>query len=391
MSELFVDEFELSESYEIPKMGTSGLRLKQEDYNRPHFIEQFAQGLAEYFNTLIDSSVGTIGRTILLGGDPRLGNRDRIHKIAEILTANGFYVKIAKNYLATTPAMSYAIRKLGSLAGVILTASHNPYTDVGIKINSKGGAPALDSEIEKIYEKQNSVYGYKVSDFTEAQYHKRISWFEAVNFYSGLLSRIFDFADMREKIAKQSIKGAFDCMHGAAGPFAREIFVEKLGLDTTFYREEPREDLGGLDSSGEPLHPEPDFAYISQLIEANGSLDYDIVSAWDSDVDRRLDGGKGFFIESADEFALFCYYGSLIELSSIFDAHIYCSRSIVTSDAIGRALDDIQSHYSDIELKSAVTPTGFKWIADLGNWGVEESNGVGNPYIREKDGENQKI
>jgi phosphoglucomutase len=37
-------------------------------------------------------------------------------------------------------------------------------------------------------------------------------------------------------------------------------------------------------------------------------------------------------------------------------------------------------------VQTVETPTGFKWIADLGNWGVEESNGVGNPYLREKDG-----
>jgi phosphoglucomutase len=46
----------------------------------------------------------------------------------------------------------------------------------------------------------------------------------------------------------------------------------------------------------------------------------------------------------------------------------------------------LQKKFPNREVKAIQTPTGFKWIADLGNWGVEESNGVGNPYLREKDG-----
>jgi phosphoglucomutase len=134
------------------------------------------------------------------------------------------------------------------------------------------------------------------------------------------------------------------------------------------------------------MHPEPDFSYIPELIRLNSTLKYDLVSAWDSDVDRRLDGGRGFFIESADEFALFAKYSSLINIEKLFPEKIYFCRSAVTAEQIDRMEDFLIKKFSSQKVKTVETPTGFKWIAELGNWGVEESNGVGNPYLREKDG-----
>jgi phosphoglucomutase len=51
--------------------------------------------------------------------------------------------------------------------------------------------------------------------------------------YADLLDSIFDFASMKSMLAGKAFKAAFDSMHGAAGPFAREIFINRLGLDCT--------------------------------------------------------------------------------------------------------------------------------------------------------------
>jgi hypothetical protein len=93
----------ISNSCVIRKMGTSGLREKQEIYNQPFFVEQFAQGVALFFREITDA--GTLARnnrTILVGGDPRLGNGDRIRRIAGVLAGNGFRVVVAENGLTTT-------------------------------------------------------------------------------------------------------------------------------------------------------------------------------------------------------------------------------------------------------------------------------------------------
>lgn len=372
--------------YTIKKMGTSGLREVQEVYNQPLFLEQFAQGIADYFAETVPADTRGKNRKILLGGDPRKGNRERIRVIAEIVAAAGFTVIIAHDGLASTPAMSHGIRHLDCAGGIILTASHNPFTDVGIKINTASGAPALEDTVERIHELQNTVEKIVKVDFTDAKNKEYIKEVDIITLYADLLDSIFDFASMKKNPALSRMKAVFDAMHGAAGPFAREVFINRLEVTTNILREEPREDLGGFDERGVPLHPEPDFDYIPELIEINSSGTVDLVSAWDSDVDRRLDGGSGFFIESADEFSLFARYSRLIDIEKLFDDTIYFCRSTVTADATDRMESYLREIFPGKKVRTVETPTGFKWIAELGNWGVEESNGVGNPYLREKDG-----
>jgi phosphoglucomutase len=382
-----IREIEIQKRYEIKKMGTSGLRQTQEVYNRELFLEQFTQGIADYFREITDRErIAENNKTILLGGDPRKGNSERINTIARVMTANGFTLKIAENGLASTPAMSHGIRELKLAGGIVLTASHNPFTDVGIKINMADGSPALEDTTERIHRLQNSVEKVLISDESVLEEKELVEYVDIVKIYTDLLDRIFRFSNMRQKIKDRGIRGAFDSMYGAAGPFARSVFQERLGIDAEMLRQEPREDLGGIDSSGEPLHPEPDFDYISDLIKLNSTGGYDIVAAWDSDVDRRLDGGNGFFIESADEFALFAEYSELVNIEELFDDTIYFCRSTVTAGTIDLMEEYLGNKFKERKVKTVETPTGFKWIADLGNWGVEESNGAGNPYHREKDG-----
>jgi phosphoglucomutase len=378
----------IEKPYAIGKMGTSGLRLVQEEYNRPLFLEQFAQGVADYFVGLTTmEEVAENNKTLVIGGDRRKGNAERVRRIAEIMVGNGFRVIIANNGLASTPAMSHAIRACRAAGGIILTASHNPFTDVGIKLNMASGAAALEETVAEVHTLQNSVTSFSFVPFESALEAEQIEYIDCVKLYADLLDEVLDFDAMRAKLAaRPDFAAAFDAMHGAAGPFAREVFINRLGLAATMVREQPREDLGGLDALGHPLHPEPDFDYIRELIKLNATGKYDIVAAWDSDVDRRLDGGKGFFIESADEFALFSMYAELIGVEKLFPHEIYFGRSTVTAGTIDLMQGYLEKKFPKHAVRAVETPTGFKWIAELGNWGVEESNGAGNPYHREKDG-----
>ncbi len=384
---LQIENIKLTSPFSIAKMGTSGLRQKQEVYNQELFLEQFSQGVLNYFRELTDkSSVAKNNKTIIIGGDPREGNYERIRRITEIAGAAGFKVFIAEQGLASTPAMSHAIRKLEVAAGIILTASHNPFTDVGIKINMASGAAALSDTTDRIQVLQNSLSEVAVASFKEMESKGMIEYIDVIKMYGDLLDEIFDLSKMKEDMQQNKITAFFDAMNGAAGPFAEEVFNNRLGLDTKIFRTEPRQDLGGYDEAGEPLHPEPDYAFLPKMLSENATGKYDIVAAWDSDVDRRLDGGKGFFIESADEFALFAKYGELIKLDSCFPDNIFFCRSTVTAAPIDLMEEFLQDKFAPKPVSIVETPTGFKWIAELGNWGVEESNGVGNPYLREKDG-----
>lgn len=397
MSEKAGQFVSLEKKHSIPKMGTSGVRQVQEIYNQPFYLEQFIQGIADHLNGLEEALIKEKGGLVLLGGDPRLGNADRIRKAAEIFVGNGFTVKCAdRNGVASTPAMSHAIRHENALAGVIFTASHNPYTDVGIKVNIHDGSPALEDTAKSIHTCQNAdaLNGYYKVDEAKARGEGLISDLDTVDLYADLLDSIFDFADMRQKIASLKLKGALDGMGGATGPYITEIFGNRLGLDADFLRCEPDLYLGGAADPAHPNHPEPDFPYIEELISRNKTGNYHITAAYDSDGDRRLDGGSSFWVESADEFAIFARFADLIKIRELFQnpdgspGRIYVARSAVTAPAADLIADDIRQYFEKggNEVYFLQTATGFKWIAEYGNWGVEESNGLGNPYLREKDG-----
>jgi phosphoglucomutase len=388
--------------YKIGKMGTSGLREKQAIYNQPLFLEQFIQGVADHFNSLDNQFLESKNRTIVLGGDPRLGNKERIYKAAEILAANGFKVLIAAydDHVASTPAMSHAIRHQNAVAGIVFTASHNPFTDVGIKINTHDGAPALEDTVDSVHQFQNNTALYKTTDFEAARANGRIDYVDTVKLYGDLLDKIFNFADMKLKIKAyekklgRSLKIALDGMGGAAGPYLTEIFVNRLGLNPEILRGTPDEYLGGPNDENHPNHPEPDFDFIPDLISKNMTKLYDLVSANDSDVDRRINGGNGFWLESADEFALFAKYGHLIGVENLYQdaagkaGEIVFARSTVTAGTIDLMENYLKEIYGKkgYTVRILQTSTGFKYIAEYGNFGVEESNGVGNPWLREKDG-----
>jgi phosphoglucomutase len=404
--ELSVTSSPFIKKYKIPAMGTSGVRLVQEIYNQPGFLEQFIQGIAEYFIQHKEEFRKSRNNLIILGGDPRLGNEKRIHTAAAIFAGNGFNVRIASvdgklTGVASTPAMSHAIRQSQALAGIVFTASHNPFTDVGIKVNIHDGSPALEDTADAIHKIQNqdNLTHFKSSDFEQALHSGVIAPIDTVKLYADLLESIFDFEEMKKTLLKLKSEGKFniliDGMGGAAGPYIKEIFQKRLSAEPELLRCDPDPYLGGPNDPSHPNHPEPDFGYIPDLLSKNATGNYQLAAAFDSDVDRRLDGGDGFWIESDDEFALFAAHSDLIGIDDLFrrtgnagGTDIVFARSAVTAPAIDLMYDDLKKKFSKENQGIMVleTATGFKWIAEYGNWGVEESNGLGNPWLREKDG-----
>lgn len=398
--QIIPDQKPLVQMHSIPEMGTSGVRQVQEVFNRAGYLDQFIQGIVNYLNGLDPELLERTGRLVILGGDPRMGNKDRMIRAAEILVGNGLVAGFSiPDGVASTPALSHVIRKEKALAGIIFTASHNPYTDVGIKMNTHDGAPALSDTAKGVFQAQNdpSVASIQTVPYQTAREAGLIREIDTVQAYADLLDEIFHFDSMKESLAiwekekGRSFQGIFDAMGGAAGIYVREIFQNRLNIQSTLIRCEPDPYLGGPDDPAHPNHPEPDFSYLPELLPMNDE-NCDLIAAYDSDGDRRLDGGGGFWVESADEFALFAHHSNLINLVDLFSGanrkKIYFARSVVTAGAIDLMEKDLKERFSREGLDAEIlcTATGFKWIAEYGNFGVEESNGLGNPWLREKDG-----
>ena len=372
------------------KPGTSGLRKRVQVFRHPHYLENFVQSI---FDTIAAPKAcpeqGRRGSTLVLGGDGRHYNREAIQIILRMASANGFgRVLVGKGGILSTPAASCVIRKYRTYGGIILSASHNPGGpdgDFGIKYNTANGGPAPEKITEAIYAASKQIAQYRITDAPEIELDTlgdsklgdmTVSVIDPVADYADLMESLFDFASIRALLLS-GFRIRFDAMHAVTGPYAREIFVNRLGAPAdSLINAEPLEDFGGG-------HPDPNLTYAHELVEAlYGGDAPDFGAASDGDGDRNMILGRHFFVTPSDSLAILAANAHLVPGYQQGLAGI--ARSMPTSAAADRVA-------AALNIPCYETPTGWKFFGNLMDAGKvtlcgEESFGTGSDHIREKDG-----
>ncbi|MBY2986209.1 alpha-D-glucose phosphate-specific phosphoglucomutase [Rhizobium leguminosarum] len=365
------------------KPGTSGLRKKVPVFQQPNYAENFIQ-------SIFDSLEGYQGRCLVIGGDGRYYNREVIQKAVKMAAANGFgKVMVGKGGILSTPAASHIIRKYKAFGGIILSASHNPggpTEDFGIKYNINNGGPAPEKITDAIYARSKTIDSYKIADFADVNLDRIgkdelpggtiLSVIDPVEDYAALMEELFDFGAIRNLISL-GFRIAFDGMSAVTGPYAKEIFENRLGAPSGSVRNfMPLPDFGGH-------HPDPNPVHCKELFdEMMGDDAPDFGAASDGDGDRNLIIGRGIFVTPSDSLAILAANANLAPGYSGGLAGI--ARSMPTSGAADRVAEKRGIGMYE-------TPTGWKFFGNLLDAGMaticgEESSGTGSSHVREKDG-----
>jgi phosphoglucomutase len=364
------------------KPGTSGLRKRVQQFQQPHYLENFVQAL---FDVLPPAQ----GLTLVLGGDGRYHNRAALQTILKMAAAKGYArVLVGRGGILSTPAASAVIRHYQASGGIILSASHNPGGidgDFGIKYNVANGGPAPEKITDAVYARTLELAYYQISDAADIALDALGSWrlegtevevIDPVAIYAGVVRELFDYAAIRRLFA-EGFRLRYDAMNAVGGPYAKAILEGELGAPAaTVVNAEPLEDFGGL-------HPDPNPVNAQDLIAHMFAADApDMGAASDGDADRNMVVGRGFVVSPSDSLAVMVAHAR--QVPGYRDGLSGVARSMPTSTAVDRVADTLG-------IPCYETPTGWKFFGNLMDAGKvqmcgEESYGTGSSHVREKDG-----
>ncbi len=216
-SQYYVLQPDPSNSAHAVKFGTSGHRgsAGRHSFNESHILA-IAQAIAE-----VRKEQGTTG-PCYVGKDTHALSEPAFISVLEVLTANGVDVIVQEdNGFTPTPAVSHAIlthnKKGGALAdGIVITPSHNPPEDGGIKYNPTNGGPA-DTDLTSVIEKRanaliaEGLKGVKRQSLDKAWQGQHLVEQDLVQPYVEDLVNIIDIP----AIQKAGLKLGFDPLGGS--------------------------------------------------------------------------------------------------------------------------------------------------------------------------------
>ena len=246
--------------------GTSGIRGVVNEDLSPDFCRQVALAIG---TTLPPAS------TVCIATDTRI-SRD---VIKEAVTAGllSCGINVVDLGILPTPALALLTRESGFVAGIMVTASHNPPEFNGIKLfteNSLGYSQAQEAEIEKVYFEQKFRQG-KRGTLEQAQDMKQ----RYLSFIKGKLS-LPGF--------NHQLKVVVDPGNGAASKFASDIFVQ-MGLDVIPVNDEPNGLFPGRS-------PEPKADTLQGTVNFLRQHNADLAICFDGDADRVVFCDKEGFL-----------------------------------------------------------------------------------------------
>ena len=381
--------------YRQLEFGTGGLRgVIGAGTNRMNIytVRQATQGLANYILSQNGQEKG-----VAIAHDSRIMSTEFADEAALCLNANGIKAYVFDS-LRPTPELSFAVRELGCISGIVITASHNPREYNGYKVYWEDGAqitPPHDKNILAEVEKVTSfdqVKTMKKEDAVAAGLYKVIGK-EIDDRYMEELKKQSIHPEVIKEMAKD-IKIVYTPLHGTGNLPVRRVLKE-LGFEQVYVVKEQELPDGNFPTVSYP-NPESPKAFELALKLAK-EVDADIVLATDPDADRlgvyckdTKTGGYVTFTGNMSGMLIAEYILREKKAMGTMPENPALVETIVTTD-MAKA---IAAAYN---VKLIEVLTGFKYIGEQIKFfeqqhtyhyvfGLEESYGcLAGTYARDKD------
>jgi len=383
--------------YKNLEFGTGGLRgIIGAGTNRMNIyvVRKATQGLATY---ICRQGEQAKQRGVVIAYDSRYKSSEFAMEAAKVLAANGIKAYIFDE-LRPTPELSFAVRELGAIAGIVITASHNPAKYNGYKVYWEDGGQIPPDRADAVLEVINQIDIFtdvKVMNEEEAK-------------QKGLIEVIGAKIDERylEEVKKQCInpevvktvaddfKVIYTPFHGTGNKLVRRI-LDMIGFKHVLVVKEQEQPDPAFSTVKSPNPEEKEGFAIA--IEMAKKEDVDLIFGTDPDCDRvgvvvRNKAGEYVTLSGNQTGVLLTeYILSQKKKKGLLPKHPVIIKTIVTTE-MARTI----AQYYDVEIMDVLT--GFKFIGEKikefeedGNqksyvFGFEESYGyLAGTYARDKD------
>lgn len=392
------DENEIKERfYADLEFGTAGLRgVIGAGTNRMNMytVRKATQGLANYIISQKGQEKG-----VAIAYDSRRMSPEFADEAACCLAANGIKAYVFES-LRPTPELSFAVRELGCISGINITASHNPPEYNGYKVYWEDGAQITPPHDSGIMDEVKKVTDYATVKTMSREDAEKAGLYEVIGaavddrYMEELKKNVLHPKCIKE--VEKDLRIVYTPLHGTGNIPVRRILKE-LGFTNVFVVPEQELPDGEFPTVGYP-NPEAEEAFELALKLAK-EKDADLVLATDPDADRL-----GVYVKDSKSGEYICLTGNMsgsfladyeigqrLALKGSLPQDGMLVKTIVTTNLV----DAIASYYN-IDVVECLT--GFKWIGKeilktertgKGTYlfGFEESYGclIGT-HARDKDG-----
>lgn len=350
------------------QFGTAGIRAAMGcGFNRINYVTvcQIAQGLCVYLRaTFGPEECANSG--ILIGYDGRHNSKKYAHLVAGVMLVKNVKVHLFGKLVAT-PLVSYGVRSLKCLAGVMVTASHNPRHDNGIKIYIGSGSqlsPPNDKEVAECISQNQSRWD-EVYKHVDKASGLLLDVGRIVNPFDKIFEAYLDdtcamLCRRKATTAASNLKIVYTALHGVGDPFVGAI-VQRFGYSNLTTVEAQR-------------LPDPDFttvhfpnpeekAAFELAMRAAEEVAATLVMSNDPDADRfaaaerQKDGSWTRF--TGDELGILFAdyrYRTVKQFDKVESKDMLFACSVVSSRMLQRFAAAEGCQYDE-------TLTGFKWVS----------------------------
>ncbi len=345
--------------------GTDGWRARvAEDFTFEN-VRRCADGVARYV-----VGRGAQAKGVVIAYDRRFASEHFAQAAAEVLVAQDIPVAISRTAVPTQMS-SYEVMERGAAAGIVITASHNPWTDNGFKVKAPTGA-AAGPEILSVLEAAIADNGGRAVErrpFADAEAAGMVEWFDPFPGYERYVRRTVDL----DALKAADVSVLVEPLYGSGSGWIPRL-LDGGRIRVTEIHNERNPYFGGV-------NPEPIRPHIDQALARIAGGGFDLGLLLDGDADRAgAVDERGTFLHQLEVTGLLMYY--LAEHRGLREPVVVSVNNTSTAATLGR-------HYG---IETYEVPVGFKFIGpkmiETGAMlGAEESGGYGfGMHLPERDG-----